>query len=111
MALHIRDDKALQLARKLAAARGTTMTQAVVEALERALADEQRPLRERLADIAREARQRGDLARGRAVDKAEIDALWGHEAGMAVPTPTLPRERGRERTADDGPLQLNPKRP
>jgi len=94
MALHIRDDKALQLARELAATRGTTMTRAVVEALERALADERRPLSERLAALAREARQRGDLARGRAVDKAEIDALWGHEPESG-PHPNPPRQAGK----------------
>jgi hypothetical protein len=55
------------------------MTQAVVEALEGALAREQRPLAKRLAEIADDIRRRGDPKRGRAVTKQEIDELWGHE--------------------------------
>jgi len=79
MALHIRDDRAARLARKLAARRGTTMTQAVVEALEGALAREERPLAERLDEIAREAERLGNRARGRTPTKQEIDELWGNE--------------------------------
>jgi antitoxin VapB len=83
MALHIRDDRALKLAKKLAARRGTTMTQAVVEALEGALAREQRPLAERIAEIARDIERMGDRANGRVVTKAEIDELWGHQPDEA----------------------------
>jgi len=79
MALHIRDVRARGLAKKLAALRRTTMTRAVIEALEGALAREQRPLRERLAEIAREAERLGNRARGRVVTKQEIDELWGNE--------------------------------
>lgn len=79
MALHIRDERALKLAKKLAARRGTTMTQAVIDALQGALAREERPLAERLADIAREAKRLGDPKRGRPVTKQEIDELWGNE--------------------------------
>lgn len=79
MPLHIRDDRAATLARRLAKRKGTTMTRAVVEALECALAREERPLAERLADIAREARRLGDRKRGRSVTKQEIDELWGNE--------------------------------
>ena len=79
MALHIRDDRAAKLAKKLAARRGTTMTQAVVEALEGALAREERPLAERLDEIAREAERLGDRDRGRTPTKQEIDELWGNE--------------------------------
>ena len=79
MALHIRDERAARLAKKLAKRRGTTMTRAVVEALEGALAREERPLRERLADIAREVKRLGDPKRGRPVTKQEIDELWGNE--------------------------------
>ena len=79
MALHIRDDRALKLAKKLAARRGTTMTRAVVEALEGALAREQRPLAERLAEIADDIKRLGDPKRGRPVTKQEIDELWGNE--------------------------------
>jgi hypothetical protein len=79
MALHIRDERAARLARRLATRRGTTMTRAVVEALEGALAREERPLRERIAEIANDLDRLGDRARGRAVTKHEIDELWGNE--------------------------------
>lgn len=79
MALHIRDDRAATLARRLAKRKGITMTDAVIEALEGALAREERPLRERIAEIANEFDQLGDRARGRAVSKEEIDKLWGNE--------------------------------
>ncbi len=79
MALHIRDQRAAKLARRLAARKGTTMTQAVVEALEGALAREERPLAERLDEIAREAERLGNRARGRTPTKQEIDDLWGNE--------------------------------
>ena len=79
MALHIRDDRALKLAKKLAARRGTTMTRAVVEALQGALEREERPLRDRIAEIAEELDRLGNRAKGRAPTKREIDALWGNE--------------------------------
>jgi antitoxin VapB len=79
MALHIRDDRAATLARRLAKRKGVTMTDAVIQALEGALAREQRPLAERLAEIAREARRLGDPKRGRPVTKQEVDELWGNE--------------------------------
>jgi antitoxin VapB len=79
MALHIRDERAATLARRLAKRRGTTMTRAVVEALEGALAREERPLRERVAEIADELERIGNRARGRVVTKQEIDELWGNE--------------------------------
>ncbi len=79
MALHIRDERAGKLAKKLAARRGTTMTQAVVEALQGALAREERPLAERLAEIADDIKRKGDPKRGRPVTKQEIDELWGNE--------------------------------
>jgi antitoxin VapB len=79
MALHIRDERAATLARRLAKRRGTSMTRAVVEALEGALARDERPLADRLADIARDAKRRGDPKRRRPVTKREIDELWGNE--------------------------------
>ena len=79
MALHIRDERALKLAKKLAARRGTTMTGAVIEALESALKREERPLAERLAEIAAELDRIGDRSRGRTPTKQEIDELWGNE--------------------------------
>ncbi len=81
MALHIRDDRAATLARRLAKRKGTTMTRAVVEALEGALRREDRPLVERIAEIARDAERMGDRAHGRVMSKAEIDELWGHDPG------------------------------
>ena len=78
MALHIRGDRAARLARELAHRKGVTTTQAVVMALESALAREARPLHERIADIARDAARLGQLRRGRAVKKREIDELWGN---------------------------------
>jgi hypothetical protein len=78
MALHIRDERALKLAKKLAARRGTTMTQAVVEALQGALAREERPLAEVFAEIAADIKRMGDPKRGRPVTKQEIDELWGN---------------------------------
>jgi antitoxin VapB len=78
MALHIRDDRAARLAKQLAERKGVTMTQAVVGALEGALAREIRPLHERIADIARDAGRLSNRARRRAVKKRDIDALWGN---------------------------------
>jgi antitoxin VapB len=78
MALYIRDDRAARLARQLAARRGTTITDAVAKALESALAREARPLRERIADIARDGARLSRPRRGRAVKKHEIDDLWGN---------------------------------
>ena len=79
MPLHIRDARADKLARRLAKQRGTTMTRAVIEALEGALAREERPLRDRIADIAREAERLGNRARGHNPTKQEIDELWGND--------------------------------
>lgn len=79
MALHIRDDRAATLARRLAKRRGTTMTKAVVEALEGALKREERPLAERLDEIAEELDRIGNRARGHTPTKQEIDELWGNE--------------------------------
>lgn len=79
MALHIRDNRATRLARQLAARKGTSMTQPVVTALEGALAQEARPLGERIADIARDGARLGSKHRGRTVKKREIDALWGNK--------------------------------
>jgi antitoxin VapB len=75
----IRDPRARSLAKELATRRGSTMTEAIVVALEGELARERerRPLRDRLADIASQARA---IARqgGREMTKEEIDAMWGH---------------------------------
>jgi antitoxin VapB len=79
MALYIRDERAEKLARRLAKRKGTTMTSAVIGALEGALARDERPLRERLAEIADEARRLGNPKRRRRLTKQEIDELWGNE--------------------------------
>ncbi len=54
------------------------MTEAVIEALEAALARGERPLPERLAEIAADARRLGDPRRQRAGAKRDLDALWGN---------------------------------
>ena len=79
MPLHIRDPRAAALARQLSEARGQTMTDAVIQALEGELRRERRrrPLSERLDRIARRLADAGEPERGRTPDKAEIDALWG----------------------------------
>jgi antitoxin VapB len=78
MALHIRDNRAAELARRLAAKRGQTMTQAVIAALESELRREveHRPLGKRLDEIARELAAKGNPVKARRVTKDEIDALW-----------------------------------
>lgn len=78
MALHIRDERAATLARRLADRRGVTMTEAVIAALEGALQREDRPLRERLAEIAADARRLADPRRQRPLTKRDSDALWGN---------------------------------
>jgi antitoxin VapB len=81
MPLHVRDEKALALARKLATRRRTTVTKAVIDALEGELRrDRQRqPLAERLRDIASRLASHGPPGDRRVPDKAEIDDLWGHD--------------------------------
>ncbi len=78
MALHIRGERVAKLARRLADRRGISMTEAVIEALEAALARGERPLPERLAEIAADARRLGDPRRQRAGAKRDLDALWGN---------------------------------
>jgi hypothetical protein len=77
MPLHIRSESATRLAKQLAIRNGITVTEAVVMALEHALAQEARPLRERIADIASDAARLADPVRRRAVKDHEIDDLWG----------------------------------
>lgn len=78
MPINIRDPRAAVLARDLARRRGTTMTEAIVAALEAEIDRERqrKPLAARLSAIA------DDLAAqarpgGRRMTKDEIDALWG----------------------------------
>ena len=78
MALHIRGERAAKLARRLADRRGISMTDAVIEALEAALARGERPLAERLAEIATDAKRLADPRRQRAAGKRDVDLLWGN---------------------------------
>ncbi|MDQ0473822.1 type II toxin-antitoxin system VapB family antitoxin [Labrys wisconsinensis] len=79
MTLQIRDPRAREFARKLAAARKVTMTEAVVQALEAELRREaeKEPLASRLRRIAVDLAARGEPG-GRTLTKDEIDAMWGH---------------------------------
>ena len=81
MPLHIRDNRALDLARKLSEARRETMTKVVLDALEQALKRERQrqPLGRRLDAIALRLAKDGDPAKARNPREAEIDALWGNE--------------------------------
>ena len=76
--LTIRDPRASLLARRLAEVQQTTMTQAVVVALEHALrrAREATPLATRIGGVAARAKAMAGPG-ARAVTKDEIDALSG----------------------------------
>lgn len=76
--LSIRDLRAAELARKLAAERKTTMTEAIIVALENELLRERekRPLGERLARLAEKAQRLAGPDR-REATKEEIDEIWG----------------------------------
>ena len=78
MVLVIRVQRALLLARQLAAKKSVTMSAAVMMALESAMARESRPLYERIADIARDASRLSRGRRSRVVREREIDDLWGN---------------------------------
>lgn len=76
--LNIRDPRAAVLARDLARRRGTTMTGAIITALEAEIARERerRPLAARLMAIADDLAARARPG-GRAKTRDEIDDLWG----------------------------------
>jgi antitoxin VapB len=78
MALHIRGERAAKLARRLADRRGISMTDAVIDALEAALARGERPLAERLAELASDAKRLADPRRQRTAGKRDIESLWGN---------------------------------
>ena len=80
MTLQIRNPRAHELARELADRRGGSMTDAVVQALEKALKDERArlPLRERIKPIIDKLHE-GAQPGGHVMSKEEIDAMWGHE--------------------------------
>lgn len=79
MNLQIRDPRAHELARKLAAKRKVSMTEAVIEALEAELKRERArtPLAARLAALANDLKARAGEG-GRDMSKGEIDEMWGH---------------------------------
>jgi antitoxin VapB len=79
--LHIRDPRAAALARRLSAARGQTMTEVVIAALESELRreNERRPLGERLDAIARRLTKAGQPGRGHTPSPGEIAAFWGQD--------------------------------
>jgi antitoxin VapB len=78
MPLTIRDPRAAELARTLAARRGTTMTEAVITALEAEIERDRQhlPVAERLLAHARAMVANAGPNR-REVTKDEIDAMWG----------------------------------
>ncbi|MDW6020504.1 type II toxin-antitoxin system VapB family antitoxin [Mesorhizobium sp. BAC0120] len=80
MNLQIRNPRAYELAKKLAEKHNTTMTDAVIEALEDKLKSEagEKPLWERIQPILERVRSRSQPG-GRDLTKDEIDAMWGHE--------------------------------
>ena len=55
------------------------MTEAVIRALEGALARGDRPLAERLAEFAADANRLADPRRARPTGRRYADALWGHQ--------------------------------
>jgi antitoxin VapB len=79
MPLNIRDPRASQLARDLAARRGTNMTRAIISALENELTREKaKPtLALRVRQIS-SALMAGAAGKPHKLTKAEIDAMWGH---------------------------------
>ncbi|MFZ5692242.1 MAG: type II toxin-antitoxin system VapB family antitoxin [Pseudomonadota bacterium] len=79
MTLQIRDQRARELAKKLAAKRKVTMTEAVVQALEGEWRREaeQEPLAARLKRIADDLAAQAGPNR-RTMTKDEVDAMWGH---------------------------------
>jgi antitoxin VapB len=80
MTLQIRDERARQLAQKLARMRKVTMTEAVIQALEAELRRdaEKQPLADRIAGIAASLAAEAGPNR-RTMSKEEIDAMWGHD--------------------------------
>ncbi|MFN3549291.1 MAG: type II toxin-antitoxin system VapB family antitoxin [Mesorhizobium sp.] len=80
MNLQIRHPRARALARELAERRKTSMTEAVILALEAELRREaeRKPLADRAKSLAAELRSRS-TGTGRDMSRDEIDAMWGHD--------------------------------
>ena len=78
MPLNIRDPRASVLARDLADRRGTSMTKAIISALENELAQEKAkpPLALRVRQIS-SALMAGAAGKRRRMTKTEADEMWG----------------------------------
>lgn len=79
MNLQIRDPRAHELAQELARKRKTSLTEAVIEALQAELQreNERIPLAKRLAVIVDHLHAQAQPG-GHDMTKDEIDAMWGH---------------------------------
>jgi antitoxin VapB len=79
MPLQIRNERARDLARNLAAKQKVTITKAVIMAPEAELrrVNEEEPLARRIARIAEDLAQHAGPNR-RKMSKAEINSVWGH---------------------------------
>ncbi len=78
MAFHIKNPQTDALARKVAKAKGTSLTAAVHQALEQeySRATGRSAALEDALEIVRRFRQKGNRTRGAAADKAFIDSLY-----------------------------------
>ena len=78
MPLSIRDPRAAALARKLADKRGTSMTEAIISALQAEIAREEAtpPLVNRVQHIAGELQRQAGAFRSK-MSKSDIDEMWG----------------------------------
>ncbi|HMQ57813.1 MAG TPA: type II toxin-antitoxin system VapB family antitoxin [Rhizobiaceae bacterium] len=78
MAFHIKNPRTDELARKVAKAKGVSLTAAVHQALEHEYKREtgRSDFVERTMEIARRMREKGDPAKGLPADKEFIDSLY-----------------------------------
>lgn len=78
MAFHIKKPETDTLARKVATVKGTSLTQAVHEALEHELQREtgRSAFMEEALDLVRRFRARGDRSKGLPADREFIDSLY-----------------------------------
>ncbi len=77
MAFHIKDPATDAAVRELARRRGISLTAAVREAVEKELARDRRPLKERIAELAEDYRRHPFT--GLQADKAFFDELSGND--------------------------------
>lgn len=79
MNLQIRDKRAHELAKRLAERDKTTMTEAVISALENELERKtEAPLASQFEELAKKLRDMSP-APGRVMTKDEVDQMWGHD--------------------------------